>query len=322
MSTPSQFHRCWPDLPSWQLRCAPHSQLHSFTGAGPFEFAQGRLGIRASRRDSITVSQVHSFTARKAELAENEGEGRKVQRLLLLAASLGTQAERTCGVDPVEFSPSKIAIWSIGIPPGGRGGGGVPILPLILNILDGLVANKTVLYRRYAHICWTGSNEHLPQKEAATRVGIAAFLFLLLIPVYALEGYWTARVHGGFESLVTRECRIGKGGHLAVIRLVVRCRKALQILCFPASPEPGDTGHPTSCIRRHPNEMGLPPSTCCNCRGLYPTHRNRRDLRARRHLLPPSAKRNLTKENRRAAPKTSAKPNLLLPLTQKAGATK
>ena len=77
MSTPSQFHRCWPDLPSWQLRCAPHSQLHSFTGAGPFEFAQGRLGIRASRRDSVTVSQVHSFTARKAELAENEGKGVK-----------------------------------------------------------------------------------------------------------------------------------------------------------------------------------------------------------------------------------------------------
>jgi hypothetical protein len=28
----------------------------------------------------------------------------------------------------------------------------VPILPLILNILDGLVAKKTVLYRGYAHI--------------------------------------------------------------------------------------------------------------------------------------------------------------------------
>ena len=106
-------------------------------------------------------------------------------------------------VDLVKLSRPEIAIWSIDIPPGGRGEGGVPILPLILNILDWLMAKKTVLYRGYAHICCIGSNEHLPQKEAATRTGIAAFLLLRLIPVYALEGYWTARVRGEFESLVT-----------------------------------------------------------------------------------------------------------------------
>jgi len=89
--------------------------------------------------------------------------------------------------------------------------GGVPILPLILNILERLGPRKTVLYRTYVHICCTGSNGHLPQKEAATRVGIAAFLFLLLIPVYALEGYWTARVCEEFESLVMCGFRFGKG---------------------------------------------------------------------------------------------------------------
>ena len=47
------------------------------------------------------------------------------------------------------------------------------------------------------------------QKEAATRIGIAAFLFLCLIPVYALEGYWTARVREEFESLVMGGFRFG-----------------------------------------------------------------------------------------------------------------
>ena len=47
------------------------------------------------------------------------------------------------------------------------------------------------------------------KKEAATRIGIAAFLFLRLIPVYALEGYWIARVGEGFESLVMSEFRFG-----------------------------------------------------------------------------------------------------------------
>ena len=108
------------------------------------------------------------------------------------------------------FHRPKLRFGQSVYPRGVGGRGGVPILPLILNILDGLVANKTVLYRRYAHICWTGSNEHLPQKEAATRVGIAALLFLRLIPVYALEVYWTARVRGEFESLVTCEFRFGK----------------------------------------------------------------------------------------------------------------
>ena len=54
-----------------------------------------------------------------------------------------------------------------------------------------------------------GLKSHFLQKEAATRDGIAAFLFLCLIPVYALEGYWTARVRVGFESLVTSEFRFG-----------------------------------------------------------------------------------------------------------------
>ena len=48
------------------------------------------------------------------------------------------------------------------------------------------------------------------KEKAATRIGIAAFLFLCLIPVYALEGYWIARVGEGFESLVTCEFRFGK----------------------------------------------------------------------------------------------------------------
>ena len=93
--------------------------------------------------------------------------------------------------------------------PRGVGGGGVPILPLILNILERLGPRKTVLYRTYVHICCIGSNGHLPQKEAATRVGIAAFLFPDLIPVYALEGYWTARVSGDFGPMVTCEFRFG-----------------------------------------------------------------------------------------------------------------
>ena len=41
------------------------------------------------------------------------------------------------------------------------------------------------------------------QKETATQVGIAAILFLLLMPVYAFEVYWTASAREGFESLVT-----------------------------------------------------------------------------------------------------------------------
>ena len=68
---------------------------------------------------------------------------------------------------------------------------------------------KTVLYRGYAHILCIGSKAHFLQKEAATRIGIAAFLFLLLMPVYTLEGYWTARVRGEFESLVTCRFRFG-----------------------------------------------------------------------------------------------------------------
>jgi hypothetical protein len=69
--TVSQVHRCWPH---GRKRFAPHSQVHSFTGSQPIE----------------------------AVLAENQGEGTrekevgsKVQRLLLLAASPGIQAERS-----------------------------------------------------------------------------------------------------------------------------------------------------------------------------------------------------------------------------------
>ena len=54
-----------------------------------------------------------------------------------------------------------------------------------------------------------GLKSHFLQKEAATRDGIAAFLFLCLIPVYALEVYWTARLRGDFESLVTCGFRFG-----------------------------------------------------------------------------------------------------------------
>jgi hypothetical protein len=41
-------------------------------------------------------------------------------------------------------------------------------------------------------------------------LGIAAFLFLRLIAVYALEGYWSARVREGFESLVMGKFHFGK----------------------------------------------------------------------------------------------------------------
>ena len=47
------------------------------------------------------------------------------------------------------------------------------------------------------------------QKETATQVGIAAILFLLLMPVYAFEVYWTARARDEFESLVTKVAHFG-----------------------------------------------------------------------------------------------------------------
>ena len=95
--------------------------------------------------------------------------------------------------------------------PRGEGGGGVPLFALIPYIPGRLALKKCVLYRTYVHICCIGSNEHLPQKEAATRMGIAAFLLLLLKQFYALEGYRTARVRGGIEPLVTGVFRFGNG---------------------------------------------------------------------------------------------------------------
>jgi hypothetical protein len=47
------------------------------------------------------------------------------------------------------------------------------------------------------------------RRKRRPQVGIAAFLFLLLLPAYALEGYWTARVRGRFETLVTSGFRFG-----------------------------------------------------------------------------------------------------------------
>ena len=59
---------------------------------------------------------------------------------------------------------------------------------------------------------WKRHWSHPHRKEkAATRIGIAAFLFLRLIPVYAFEGYWTARVREDRESLVMGGFRFGKG---------------------------------------------------------------------------------------------------------------
>jgi len=55
--------------------------------------------------------------------------------------------------------------------PGGEGGGGVPFFSLILHILSALGLEKTVLNRTFAHFPL--------QKEAATRLGTAAVLFLL-----------------------------------------------------------------------------------------------------------------------------------------------
>jgi hypothetical protein len=88
-----------------------------------------------------------------------------------------------------------------GIPPGGRGEGGTHFCPYCEHF-------KWVSAEKNGSI--PGPKSHFLQKEAATRVGIAAFLFLRLISVYALEGYWTARVREGFESLVTCEFRFGK----------------------------------------------------------------------------------------------------------------
>ena len=48
-----------------------------------------------------------------------------------------------------------------------------------------------------------------PQREKGDPLGSPLFCFLRLVQVYALEGYWTARVGEGFESLVTSEFRFG-----------------------------------------------------------------------------------------------------------------
>ena len=105
-------------------------------------------------------------------------------------------------VDLVKFSRPEIAIWSIGIPPGGRGWGGVPIFAPYPEHSQEVSAEKNGSI--------PGLKSHFLQKEAATRTGTAALLFLRLIQVYALEGYWTARVREGIESLVTCEFRFGK----------------------------------------------------------------------------------------------------------------
>ena len=105
--TVSQVHRCWPH---GRKRFAPHSQVHSFTGSQPIE----------------------------AVLAENQGEGTrekgvgsKVQRLLLLAASPGIQAERSGATLIVSnIQGRRLRSGESGIPPGGRGGGGYPFCPL------------------------------------------------------------------------------------------------------------------------------------------------------------------------------------------------
>ena len=80
-----------------------------------------------------------------------------------------------------------------------------------------------------------GLKSHFLQKEAATRTGIAAFLFLRLIPVYALEGYWTARVRGDFESLVTCEFRFGNEDSGSASQHVSG-RAAGKGLCFRTLP--------------------------------------------------------------------------------------
>jgi hypothetical protein len=48
-----------------------------------------------------------------------------------------------------------------------------------------------------------------PQREKGDPLGSPLFCFLRLVQVYALEGYWTARVREEFESLVTCEFRFG-----------------------------------------------------------------------------------------------------------------
>ena len=97
-----------------------------------------------------------------------------------------------------------------------RGGGrGVPLFALISKIPGSLARNKTLQYRTYVHICCIGANGDLPQKEAATPGWDRRVSFLLLNPVYALEGYWTARVREGIAPLVMGGFRFGNAEEAA-----------------------------------------------------------------------------------------------------------
>jgi hypothetical protein len=180
---------------------------------------------RGTREQAVTASQFHRFTGSQpieAVLAENQGEGTrekgvgsKVQRLLLLAASPGIQAERSGATLIVSnIQGRRLRSGESGIPPGGRGEG-VPILPLILNIPGWLGLRKTVLYRTYAHICGsrirpavTASQFHSPKhvfcwlaaRECEQR-SCAEGLRLSLFPLSAFERIrlqvrWKRITHG------------------------------------------------------------------------------------------------------------------------------
>jgi hypothetical protein len=187
-------------------RCWPHG-----------EFAIRAVALRA-RAHSFTTSQFHRFTGAvrtgDLPLRLRSGQAFRQPRLAPVRQSHG----QSSGLVEFDMPGEPLIRRNIRWPElrsgqqacrQGRGGGGVPLFALIPKIPSLLTLRKTVLYRGYAHICCIRSNEHLPQKEAAIRMGTAALLLLRLIAVYALEGYWSARVREGLESLVMGEFHFG-----------------------------------------------------------------------------------------------------------------
>ncbi len=154
-------------------------------GICPFDCAEGRPGSCAARREFVTVSQLHKFT----DSQESQKMGWKscarygLQRTPQLHSFTGKLKSLAGGwVRPRRKSCARRQPERC--------------------FRSKKVKNREAWKRHWSH-------PHRKEKKA-TRIGIAAFLFLRLIPVYALEGYWTARVREEFESLVTSEFRFGK----------------------------------------------------------------------------------------------------------------
>jgi len=103
--------------------------------------------------------------------------------------------------------------------PGGRGGGGVPHFGPYPEHSRLVNAEKV---RSIPHLCahllhWL--ERRFAAKGSGDPDGIAAFLFLLLNQVYAFEGYWTAKVNEGLETLVMGGFHFGNGRESASQRV-------------------------------------------------------------------------------------------------------